>query len=77
MDAALSGLPFLHLTADEAQKALHGMTLRTDGVRKAEWRDNQPVRMLSPDGHLIAIGFYDEASESLRPRVVFSPENKH
>lgn len=74
MDAALSGLPFLHLTADEAQKALHGMTLPVDGVRKAGWQDNQPVRLLSPDNHLLAVGFYDEASRSLRPRVVFSPE---
>jgi tRNA pseudouridine55 synthase len=74
MDAALSGLPFLHLTADEAERALHGIALRMDAVGEAEWRDNQPVRMLSQDGHLRAVGFYDAASRSLRPRVVFSPE---
>jgi tRNA pseudouridine55 synthase len=74
MDAALSGLPFVHLTADEARRALNGISLRLDAVREVEWRDNQPVRMLDIDGHLIAVGFYDVASRSLRPRVVFSPE---
>lgn len=74
MDVALSRLPFLHLTADEAKKALHGMSLRVDDGERAKWRDNQPVRMLTPDGHLIAVGFYDDAKSSLHPRVVFSPE---
>ena len=74
MDAALSGLPFLHLTTGEAERALHGIALPVDAVEKAGWRDNQPVKMVLPDGHLIAVGFYDEASSSLRPRVVFSPE---
>jgi tRNA pseudouridine55 synthase len=74
MDAALPGLPFLHLTADEAQRALHGMALRTEMVEKADWQNDRPVRMLLPDGQLIAVGFYDEATGSLRPRVVFSPE---
>jgi tRNA pseudouridine55 synthase len=74
MDAALSGLPFLHLTADEAQRALHGIAISLEAVRKAGWRENQPVRMLLPEGHLIAIGFYDDATRSLRPRVVFSSE---
>ena len=74
MDAALSGLPFVHLTAEEARRALNGIALRLDAVREVEWRDNQPVRMLDIDSHLIAVGFYDAASRSLRPRVVFSPE---
>ena len=74
MDAALSGLPFLHLTADEAQRALHGIALCVNAGEKAVWRDNEPVRMLTLDGELIAVGFYDGASSSLRPRVVFSPE---
>jgi tRNA pseudouridine55 synthase len=77
MDAALSGLPFVHLTADEARRALHGVALRLDAGIVKEWRDAGPVRMRDMDGHLIAVGFYDVASQTLLPRVVFSPENKH
>jgi tRNA pseudouridine55 synthase len=73
-DAALSGLPFVHLTADEAQRSLHGMALRIDSGTIAGWRTNDPVRMRDAEGRLIAIGFYDATSRSLRPRVVFSPE---
>ena len=74
-DAALSELPFVHLTAEEARKARHGLALPLrDGVENA-WRDDQPVRMRDANDRLIAIGFYDAAEESLRPRVVLSPEN--
>jgi tRNA pseudouridine55 synthase len=74
MEAALSGLPFLHLTADEARKSLHGMALRLDGGAEAGWQNEQAVGMRGADGQLIAVGFYDALSRSLRPRVVFSPE---
>src|ERR1044071_8194346 len=73
-DTALSGLPFVHLTADEARRSLHGMALRVEEGIAAGWRTNDPVRMRDAEGHLIAVGFYDAASRSLRPRVVFSPE---
>jgi tRNA pseudouridine55 synthase len=73
-DAALSGLPFVHLTADGARKALNGMELPVEQGIDAGWRANEPVRMRDSEGHLIAIGFYDAASRTLRPRVVFSPE---
>jgi tRNA pseudouridine55 synthase len=74
MDAALSGLPFVHLTADEARKALHGIALRIGDGTEVEWQANEPVGMRDSHGHLIAVGFYDDASRSLHPRVVFSPE---
>ncbi|HEX8843421.1 MAG TPA: tRNA pseudouridine(55) synthase TruB [Pyrinomonadaceae bacterium] len=71
-DAALSGLPFLHLTADEARRALHGVAL---GVRDGtNWPKDRPIRMLDANGSLIAVGVYDSASHALRPRIVFSPE---
>ena len=73
-DAALSGLPFVHLTADEASRTLNGIALRLRAGAGSEWRDNAPVRMRDTDGRLIAVGFYDAASGSLRPRVVLSPE---
>ena len=72
LEAALSGMPFVHLTADEARRALHGRALRVDA--KVGWREGEPVGMQDADGHLLAVGLYDAASRSLRPRVVFSPE---
>jgi tRNA pseudouridine55 synthase len=74
LDAALSGLPFVHLTADEARRALHGIALRLEAGTQSTWLAGEPVRMRDADGHLIAVGFYDAASRSLRPRVVLSPE---
>jgi tRNA pseudouridine55 synthase len=75
MDAALSGLPFVHLTAIEAQRTLHGIALPLrEAAAEIQWQPGVPVRMRDPGDRLIAIGFYDEASGSLRPRVVFSPE---
>jgi tRNA pseudouridine55 synthase len=73
-DAALSGLPFVHLTADEASRTLNGIALHLSEGSGSEWRDNAPVRMRDTDGRLIAVGFYDAANGSLRPRVVLSPE---
>jgi tRNA pseudouridine55 synthase len=73
LDAALSDLPFVHLTADEARRALHGIALRVNADGPA-WRDGESVGMRGADGRLIAVGAYDAASRTLRPRVVFSPE---
>ena len=73
-DAALSRMPFVHLTEDEARQALHGVALRLRAEMPGGWRENEPVRMRDSNGRLIAIGFYDAASGSLHPRVVLSPE---
>ncbi|PYS46620.1 MAG: tRNA pseudouridine(55) synthase TruB [Acidobacteria bacterium] len=72
MDAALSQLPFVHLTADEARTTLHGVALRLQS--EVDWAVNQPVRMRDARGRLIAVGFYDAAQKLLRPRVVLFPE---
>ena len=72
-DAALRGLPFVHLTAEEARGALHGVALRLERER-ASWPEGQPVRMRDEEGRLVAVGFYDAAGHRLRPRVVLSPE---
>ena len=72
LEAALPGLPFVHLTADEARRALHGIALRVG--EGGGWREGEPVGMRGADGRLLAVGFYDAAGRTLRPRVVFSPE---
>ena len=71
-EAALRGSPFVHLTADEARRALHGIALRVEA--RGVWPEGSAVGMRDADGRLIAVGFYDAASRRLRPRVVFSPE---
>jgi tRNA pseudouridine55 synthase len=71
-DAALHDLPFVHLTADEAAKTLHGVALPTRAGNA--WPEDQPVRMRDAEDRLVAVGFYDAARRMLRPRVVLFPE---
>jgi tRNA pseudouridine55 synthase len=73
--AALSGMPSVHLTSDEAERARHGMAVRAEG--QAAYADDQPVFMIDKDGGLIAVAIYEAKTETLRPRVVIAPENKH
>jgi tRNA pseudouridine55 synthase len=70
-DAALSRMPFVHLTADEARRARHGMEVRVSGT---EWADGEKIRMCDGDGHLIAIGYFQASDGSLHARVVIAPE---
>lgn len=67
--AALSRLPFVHLTADDTRKASHGMEVRVEGVN---WTDGATVRMCNTQGQLIAIGDFDATQKSLHPRVVLA-----
>jgi tRNA pseudouridine55 synthase len=67
--AALSQLPFMHLTADEARKASHGMEVRVEEVK---WAHGATVRMCDTQGQLIAIGDFDAQQQSLHPRVVLA-----
>lgn len=73
-DAALSRMPFVHLTTDEARRALDGIALYLKTEAETGWLDKEPVRMRDADGRLIAVGFYNAAAGTLNPRVVFSPE---
>jgi tRNA pseudouridine55 synthase len=75
-DAALSEMPFVHLTAEDARAARHGMALRratSAGRGEAKYLDGQHVRMLDEHGDLLAVGVYDVHTGSLRPRVVLAP----
>lgn len=67
--AALSRLPFLHLTDDDTHKARHGMEVKVEGVN---WVDGARVRMCDDQGQLIAIGDFDARQRSLHPRVVLA-----
>jgi tRNA pseudouridine55 synthase len=70
-DAALSRMPFVHLSADEARRARHGMEVKVSG---AAWADGEKVRMRDAEGQLIAIGDFQASDASLHARVVIAPE---
>ena len=65
--AALSGMPFVHLSADDVRRANHG---REVTVAEAEWADGENVKMYDANEQLIAVGQYDGNAKHLHPRVV-------
>ena len=67
LNAALSRLPFVHLSAEDVRRANNG---REVTVAEAGWADGENVKMCNTDEQLIAIGQYDAAAKRLHPRVV-------
>ena len=76
MDAALSSLPFVHLTADEARRASHGMAVSLISKEGAEYPEGQRVRMRDEGGNLLAVGAYDSRLRLLRPVIVLGQSEK-
>lgn len=69
--AALSFMPFVHLSVDDARKVSHGMEVE---VAEGQWSHGEKVRMCGNDGVLLAVGEYDADKNQLRPRVVVATE---
>jgi tRNA pseudouridine55 synthase len=69
-EAALPELPVLHLTAEDARRARHGMGVRVSQAAAAAWQEAERVRMVSEADGLIAVGVYEARTELLQPRVV-------
>ena len=67
--AALSQLPFVHLTPDDVRRVNHGREVR---VAESSWNDGEDVRMCDGDNALVAVGRYDASTKSLHPRVVLA-----
>jgi len=67
--AALSQLPFVHLTAEDVSRANHGREVK---VAELNWSDGENVRMCDGDNELVAVGRYDANTNSLHPRVVLA-----
>jgi tRNA pseudouridine55 synthase len=74
LKAALSWMPSLHLTGEAARLARHGVAVRLGGVTEGKYEDGQWVRVMDELGDLIAVSIYEEASATLRPRVVLATE---
>src|SRR5215813_3325154 len=68
---ALSRLPFVHLSLEDARKARNGMEVTAENTN---WPDETKVRMYDAEGQLIAIGDFDRVSGRLHPRVVIARE---
>ena len=71
-DAALSHLPFVHLTAGQAQRAQDGVAARIEASQQIDVPDGAHVRMRDEWGNLIAIGVYSATSACVKPRVLFA-----
>ena len=67
--AALSRLPFVHLSDDDVRRARHGMEVK---VEETTWADGAKVKMCDDSDHLIAIGDYDATKRRLHPSVVLA-----
>ena len=74
-DAALSRMPFVHLSSVETERTLNGVAVPMASASAANWADEEKVRMRSADGTLLAVGSYDAERRLLRPRVVVAKKN--
>jgi tRNA pseudouridine55 synthase len=72
LEAALPRLPSAHLTAEEARRVRHGAAVAAGGGRG--WEDGAHVALLDERGALLAVGAYDAAASTLRPRVMLATE---
>lgn len=64
---AVSHLSPIILNADRVDKTMSGLSTR---IEEIEFADAQPIRMHDEAGQLLAVGVYDEAEKSVRPKVV-------
>jgi len=67
MEEAVSHLQKIDLAQDRVEKTRNGLSTR---IGNAGFTDGEAIRMLDADGHLIAIGFYNEADNLVQPKVV-------
>jgi tRNA pseudouridine55 synthase len=67
-EAALSRLPFVHLSSEDAQHARHGMAISSPAN---EWSKGDNVALFDENERLIGVGSYD-GEKLLRPRVVIA-----
>jgi tRNA pseudouridine55 synthase len=67
MEEAVEHLTPFTLTPDRVQKTAGGLSTR---VYESQFADGQPIRMLDESENLIAVGFYEDSENSIRPKVV-------
>jgi tRNA pseudouridine55 synthase len=67
VEKAVEHLPSFELPEDRVTRTLSGLSTR---IGPNAFADGEAVRMLSPDGRLLAVGIYEGSESSLRPKVV-------
>lgn len=66
-EIAVEHLPSIILKDDRAEKTKSGLSTR---IHDTKFADNEAVRLLDEKRDLIAVGFYDAAEKSVRPKIV-------
>jgi tRNA pseudouridine55 synthase len=77
--AALSQMPFMHLSSWEARTVLNGGAVTARGFDKTQDKDelkDKKFRLLNEGGELLAVGEIDPIGEKIIPRVVLVTESK-
>lgn len=67
VDVAVEHLSAFELTAERVERTRNGMSTRELSGRFAP---DEKVRMVSPEGELIAIGSFDHREKAIQPKVV-------
>ena len=67
IELAVEHIPKFELPADRIEKTRSGLSTR---VVESTYASGEPIRITAPDGELIAVGFYDEDENSVKPKVV-------
>lgn len=70
-NAALSWLPFMHLSTEDERRVRHGMEVSAE---EEIFTNGDQVRLRDAHGDLLAIGEFDAAKRSVQPRVVLTEE---
>ncbi len=76
MDAALSFMPCVHLTVEEARRVRHGAAVPATGKVAASLDEGGQVRLRDEQGNLLAVGVYAKQEGTLRPRVMLAADGK-
>lgn len=67
METAVAHLPKFTLRDDRVAKTRNGMSTRTFDFECAE---GEPISMMTENGEIVAIGFYNEAEKVVQPKIV-------
>ncbi len=70
IETAVEHLANFTLREERIEKTRSGMSTRISG--DADFRTDEPIKMTSPAGELIAIGYFDPAEYCIRPKLVLS-----
>ena len=71
-EAALSRLPFVHLSTQDAQRARNGMAI---SYPAQDWCEGQKVGLDDDEKRLIGVAVYDPHEQMLQPRVIVVADN--